>query len=141
MSCAPPEGVPANGRLGRIECILDNDSRLLASLGVIMSHVARRAGLPSETQADIAAAASDASREIAAAGNGAGSASTTHLVVEEFSDRLEVTIDSSAGGKSDGMRRRLEGKAADRVQCESRDGRIRVTLLKPCGAAKSSSAS
>jgi anti-sigma regulatory factor (Ser/Thr protein kinase) len=139
MSCAPPEGVPANGRLGRIECNLDNDSRLLVSLGVILSHAARRAGLPDETQQDVAAAAGEASREMVAAGNGAGSISTTHLVVEEFSDRLEVTIDSPAGGESEGIRKRLEGKAGDRVRFESREGCVRVTLLKPCAAAKSGS--
>jgi hypothetical protein len=140
MSCAPPEGVPANGRLGRIECNLHNDSRLLVSLGVIMSHAARRAGLSDETQEDVAAAAGEAFREMAVPSNGAGTASMTRLVVEEYSDRLEVTIDSPAGGKSDGIRKRLEGKTGDRVQCESRDGHLRVTLLKPC-AAKSSSAS
>jgi hypothetical protein len=140
MSCAPPEGVPANGRLGRIECNLHNDSRLLVSLGVLMSHAARRAGLPEETQQDVAAAAGEASREMAGPSNGAGSGTMTRLVVEEFSDRLEVTIDSPAGGKSDGIRKRLEGKTGDRIQCESRDGQVRVTLLKPC-AARSSSAS
>ncbi len=128
-------------RTSRIECNLDNDSRLLTSLGVIMSHAAGRAGLPDATRDDIAAAAHDASREMAAAGNGAGSASTIHVLVEEFSDRLEITIDSPAGPKSDGIRARLEGKAAGRVRCESRNGHVRVTLLKPCGVAKSSSAS
>ena len=141
MSCAPPEGVPANGRLGRMECNLDNDPRLLASFGAIFAHAARRAGLSDETQEDVASAAVDASGEMATSNNGSGSAATTHVVVEEFSDRLEVTIDSQAGSKSEGIRKRMEAKASDRIRCESRDGRIRVTMLKPCAVAKSGSAS
>jgi hypothetical protein len=141
MSCAPPEGVPGNGRLGRMECNLDNDPRLLASFGAIFAHAARRAGLSDETQNDVASAAVDASREMATSNNGSASdAATTHVVVDEFADRLEVTIDSPPGAKSDGIRARLEGKASDRIRCESRDGRIRVTMLKPCAVAKSGSA-
>jgi hypothetical protein len=38
------------------------------------------------------------------------------------------------------MRKQLEGRANDRIRCESREGGVRVTLLKSCGAAKSGSA-
>ncbi len=128
-------------RTSRIECTLDNDPRLIASIGAVMAHAARRAGLPEQTQEDIAAAAVEASREVlsAVSGNGSG-ASAAKLVLDEFPDRLELTIESATGAKCDGIRKRLEGKFGDRVRCEGSDGRLRVTLIKPCGVAKSNSA-
>jgi hypothetical protein len=123
------------GRTARVECNLDNDSRLLASLGVLLSHAARQAGLPEEMQQDFVAAAESAWQEIAAEGNGAGPAST-HLVLEEFSDRLEMNIDAP-----DGVSKHLKSKINDRIHCELHDGRVRITMLKPHGTAKSGSAS
>lgn len=83
----------------------------------------------------------EAAREMLMSANGkGGSASKSKIVVEEFSDRVEVTIETSAGAKPEGIRKRLEAHASDRVRCEGRDGQLRVTLLKPCGAAKSSPA-
>jgi hypothetical protein len=128
-------------RTSRIECSLNTDSRLLASFGAIMAHAALRAGLPEAARDDVASAAHDAALEMASSGDGAASAATTKLVVDEFPDRLEVTIDSPAGIESDRIAKRFEGKLSDRVQCESRDGRVRITLVKPCGAAKSGSVS
>jgi len=142
MSCAPPEGVPPGVRLGRTECKLDNDARLLASIGAIVAHAAYRAGLPEAAQQEIGAAAGEAAGEIAASDNGAAPGnSSTRLIVEEFADRMEISIDSGSSAKSEGIRKRLEGKAADCMRCEAREGRVHVTLLKPCSAAKSGAAS
>ncbi len=126
-------------RTGRIECSFDNDSRLLASLGVFMAHAARRAGLPEETQQSFAAAAREACPEISVT-NGSGPSATTHLVLEEFSDRLEMMIDAPPGSKSAEICRYVKGQMNDRILCELRDGRVRVTMLKAHGAAKSGSA-
>ncbi|MGA8768682.1 MAG: hypothetical protein WB559_16830 [Candidatus Acidiferrales bacterium] len=132
---------PSATRTSRIECALDNDPRLMASIGAVISHAAKRAGLPDQTQEDVAAAAVEASREMVIAGRGNGSgASTTKLVLDEFSDRLELTIESSVSARLEGIRKRLEGKFGDRVRCEGREGRVHVTLVKPCGVAKSGSA-
>jgi hypothetical protein len=57
---AEPAGmspVAPTARTSRIECTFDNDPRLLVSLGTIVSHAAKRAGLPEKTQEDVAAAA------------------------------------------------------------------------------------
>ena len=137
---ADPSAKPSpvsGGRTGRIECRLDHDSRLLASLAVVMAYAARRAGLPEQAQEDFAAAAAQASREMV----GQAGPATTCLVLEEFSDRLELTIDSPAGSKSGAICKNLQSKMNDRIHCELQDGRVRLTLLKPCGAAKSGSAS
>jgi len=143
MNAEPAGMSPAvpTARTSRIECIFDNDPRLIASLGAVISHAGKRAGLPEKTQEDVAAAAVEASRDMLIPANGKGSvASKTKLIVEEFSDRLEVTIESSAGARPEGIRKRLEGMAPDRVRCDGREGRLRVTLLKSCGVAKSGSA-
>jgi hypothetical protein len=140
---AEPAAVPtpASGvRTSRIECNLDNDPRLLASVETIVAHAAKRAELPEETQQEVAVAAGEASRESATSSNGTGVATaSTRLIVDEFSDRLEVTFDLPAGRNGDGIRKRLEQKASDRVRFDSPDGRVRITLVKPCGAAKSGS--
>jgi anti-sigma regulatory factor (Ser/Thr protein kinase) len=127
-------------RTSRIECAFDNDPRLIASLGAIILHAAKRAGLPEKGQEEVAAAAVEASREMLTSADGKGSgASKTNLVVEEFSDRIEVTIESPACVRPEGIRKRLEGMAADRVRCDAREGHVRVTLLKSCSTAKSGS--
>ena len=127
------------GRTSRIECNLDNDPRLLACVETVVAHAAQRAGLPEDAQQLLATAAFGASREMVGSSNGSAPAATpTRLTVDEFSDRLEITIDSSTPANTDRFCKQLEATAGDRVQCESRDGRIRVTLLKPCGVAKSS---
>jgi hypothetical protein len=128
----------SGGRTSRIECNLDNDPRLLACVESVVAHAALRAGLPEDAQQLLATAAFGASREMVGSANGsAGAAAPTRLIVDEFSDRLEITIDSPASANTDRFCKQLEANAGDRVRCESRDGRIRVTLLKPCGVEKS----
>jgi hypothetical protein len=138
---AKPSSAAPGVRTSRIECNLDNDPRLLASVETIVAHAAGRAGFSEEAQREVAVAAANASRELAASANGKGNAAaTTRLIVDEFPDRLELTFELPAGPNSERMRKQMEGNANDRIQCELRDGRVRVTLLKPCGAAKSGSA-
>ena len=142
MNTEPAGTSPAvpGARTSRIECTFDNDPRLIASLGPLVAHAAKRAGLPEKTQEDAAAAVVEAFHEMLNPANGRGTgASKTKLVVEEFSDRLEVTIESSAGAKPEGISKRLEGMVVDRVRCDEREGRVRVTLLKSCSTAKSGS--
>ncbi len=142
MNAEPAGMAPAapTARTSRIECTFDNDPRLIASLGVVISHAAKRAGLSEKTQEHVTTAAVEASREMLTSANGNGTgASKTKLIVEEFSDRLEVTIESAAGAKPEGFRKRLEAAGTDRVRCDGREGRVRVTLVKSCGAAKSGS--
>jgi len=142
MSAEPAGMAPVSPslRTGRVECTFDNDLRLMASLGAVVSHAAKRAGLSEKAQQDIAHAAVEASREMLVSANGkASGASKTKIIVEEFSDRLEVTIESSAGARPESIRKRLEGTPTDRVRCDGREGLVRVTLAKSCSAAKSGS--
>jgi hypothetical protein len=136
---APSSSAAPGARTSRIECHLDNDPRLLASVETIVAHAARRAGFSEDAQREVAVAAAHASGEMAVSANG-NAAATTRLIVDEFPDRLELTFESPAGSNFEGMHKRLERNANDRIRCEPRAGGIRVTLLKSCGAAKSGSA-
>ena len=79
----------SGGRTGRIECHLDNDPRLLATVETVIAHAAKLAGLPEDTQQILGAAVFDASREMARSGQGGNLAATpTRLIVDEFSDRV-----------------------------------------------------
>jgi hypothetical protein len=112
----------------------------MVSIGAIISHAAKRAGLSEKTQEDVARAAIEAAGEMLASANGnASAASKTKILVEEFSDRLEVTVESPACARAEGIRKRLEGTPTDRIRCEGREGQVRVTLVKSCSAAKTGS--
>jgi anti-sigma regulatory factor (Ser/Thr protein kinase) len=142
MSAEPaanPSSAAPGARTSRIECNLDNDPRLLASVETIVAHAAGRAGFPEDAQREVAVAAASASREMAVSANGSAPA-TMRLIVDEFPDRLELTFESPGGPNPEGMRKRLEGNTNDRIRCEPREGGVRLTLLKSCGAAKSGSA-
>src|ERR1700728_4999118 len=104
-------------RISRIECNLDNDPRLLASVETIVAHAAGRAGFSEDAQREVAVAAANASREMAVSANG-NVAATTRLIVDEFPDRLELTFESPGALNPEGMRKRLEGIAYDRICCE-----------------------
>ena len=134
MSAEPAKkpSSPPGARTNRIECAVDNDPRLLASLGALLAHAAHRAGFP-EGLLDNLAAGARAAREMARTDDAAAE-SKTRIVVEEFSDRLEMTIESTTAGA---ICRHLKDQAGERLRCEKRDGRVLLTLLKPCGAAQS----
>lgn len=122
----------------RVECTLDNDLRLVAGVGAIVAHAARRAQLSEKTQEDVAAAAVDTSSDLLLAARGNGTAATTmKVLLEEFRDRIEMTIESPAGTPTEEIHKRLSVQVAECARCERSEGRVRVTLLKACGDTKS----
>jgi hypothetical protein len=135
------------------ELSLQNDPRLMAAVGAIVSHSAQRIGLPSEAQEGLAAAVMDACREtFPLLRDLDGNNSALKIIVEDFQDRVEVTIehagealptaglDSFCGGGSDGamagISNSLQDTRVDRVQYETRDGRSRMKLTKYFGGRK-----
>jgi hypothetical protein len=133
----------------RTELTVQNDPRLLAGVSALVSHLAMVAGLAVEAQEGLAAAAVDACRDTfpllahSAENNGA-----LRMIVEDFADRVEVTIEHtgealpSAGldsfcgggeGVAAGISSSLQDTRVDRVQYETRDGLSRMTLTKYCG--------
>jgi hypothetical protein len=132
----------------RTELTVQNDPRLLAGVSALVSHLAMVAGLVVEAQEGLAAAVVDACRDTfpllahTAEDNGA-----LRMIVEDFADRVEVTIehsgealpsaglDSFCGGGEGiaaGISSSLLDTRVDRVQYETRDGLSRTTLTKYC---------
>ncbi|MGH9714401.1 MAG: hypothetical protein ACRD5M_13975 [Candidatus Acidiferrales bacterium] len=134
------------------ELSLHNDPRLLAAVSAIVSHSAQRVGLTAEAQEGLAAAVIDACREtFPLLGDSDESHSALKVIVEDFQDRIEVTIehagealptaglDSFCGGGEGiaaGISNSLQDTRVDRVQYEAQNGRSRMKLIKYCGGRK-----
>ncbi|MGA8142372.1 MAG: hypothetical protein WB987_00595 [Candidatus Acidiferrales bacterium] len=131
----------------RTELKVQNDPRLLIAVGAIVSHSAHRAGLPREAQQAFAEAAVDACREtFPLLGNDGSDNRDLRMVVEDFPDRVQVTIehsgeatptaglDSFVGGLKEGVAagisHSLQDTRVDRVQYDTHEGRSRMTLIK-----------
>jgi hypothetical protein len=125
------------------ECILRNDPRLIAGVGAVVSHAAERAGLLDQTE--FAAAAVEACRETLAGLAKIGMReSPLQLAVEQYTGRVEVTIEpATARGRNgagfegraaanavEGLCRTLERKGVDRVLCETLPHSFRMKLIK-----------
>lgn len=118
-------------RNARLECTLHNDPRLIAGVAALVAHVARRAGFSERAENDFSTAAVEACQKtFLQLASQAGPPGSIALAVADFSDRVEITIESSAKALS------LERSLVDRVERETRDGRSRVTLVKYCNSAK-----
>ncbi len=131
----------------RTELKLHNDPRLLTAVAAIVSHSAHRAGLPREAQQGFAEAAMDAVREtFPLLGNDSSGNRDLRMVIEDFPDRVQVTIEhlgeskpaagldtfvggskGNAGGKISAS---LHDTRVDCVQYDTHEGRSRMTLIK-----------
>jgi len=136
----------------RTELTVHNDPRLMAGVSALVSHLALVAGLPVASQEGLAAAVVDACRETFPLVNGEeGHDGALQMIVEDFPDRVEVTIehggealpsaglDSFCGGGEGiaaGISNSLQDTRVDRVQYETREGRSRMKLIKYCGGRK-----
>jgi hypothetical protein len=131
----------------RTELKVHDDPRLISAVGAIVSHSAHRAGLPREAQQGFAEAAMDACREtFPLVGNDNSANRDLRMVIEDFPDRVQVTIEHSGESKPaagldsfvGGQREHVAGKISaslqdtrvDRVQYDTHEGRSRMTLIK-----------
>jgi anti-sigma regulatory factor (Ser/Thr protein kinase) len=148
---SPPQFITMTSDPAHIEFTLHDDPRLIAVVGTIVSHAAHRAGLPSSAQEGFASAAMEACREtFPLAKNNGNSNAALRMIVVDFPDRVEVTIEHSgealptagldtfcagaADGSGQSLSSALQETKVDRVQYETRDGVSRVILTKYCGA-------
>jgi hypothetical protein len=131
----------------RTECTLDDDPRLIAGFGAIVSAGARRAGLTDCDQENFTAVVNECCREafaLIARPAPRDSAPTLHIAVADLPGRVEVTIEYAGEALPPARRDSLCGCAAgsprdarvDSAQCETHDGRSRVALIKNCAAVK-----
>jgi hypothetical protein len=134
------------------ELTVQDDARLLAGVGALVSHLSQIAGLSDKAQEGLAAAVVDACRETFPLVNGEDEHDgALRMIVEDFADRVEVTIehtgealpsaglDSFCGGAEGvmaGISNSLQDTRVDRVQYETRNGLSRMTLIKYCDERK-----
>ena len=127
------------------ECTLHNDPRLIAGAAALAAHVARHAGLSERAQEDLDQAVAEACRQAFRLSGGARRAGATiHLAVKSFPDRVEAAVEYPEGkGTTAAKAARSYASAAplsvDHIERTTDDGRCRMTLVKYCGVAKSSS--
>jgi len=128
---------PVTADPARTELKVHNDPRLLAAVGAIVSHSAHRAGLPREAQHGFAEAAVEAVREtFPLLGNDSTGDRDLRMVIEDFPDRVQVTIEHSGESKPSAGLDTFAGSASlqdtrvDRVQYDTHEGRSRMTLIK-----------
>ena len=126
---------------------------MLAAVGAVVAYSAQRAGLTTESQEGLSAATVDACRETFPLISGPhANHSVLKVIVEDFHDRVEVTIEhtgealptagldtfcGSAGERgAAGISGSLQDTRVDRVQYEAREGKSRMRLIKYCGGRK-----
>jgi hypothetical protein len=126
----------------RTECTLDNDPRLMAGFGAMVSAGACRAGLAEGDQENFAAAVMECCREAFALIERKGS---LHIAIEHFPGRVEATIEypgrAPAGARNSPCQCSANESAptalpllhAPSAQYETHNGRCRVTLTQSCG--------
>lgn len=116
---------------GRIELHLSDDERLLGAVGSAGAYIAGRAGLESAAQAAVAAAAEEACRATFPLLNCENA--KLDVTVEQFSDRIEVTLayrggrQPAPGSERFGRARGALGASLDRIELLSKVDRVRHT--------------
>jgi hypothetical protein len=128
---------------GRIECAVQNDSRLLAGIAAIVAHAARSVGISDGGQGALAREALAACRDAFAALPTSRRDPAIGLIVDRFPDRIEVVVEHTESGHPDSGPDRTSPSpggglrhpgGADHVQRVSVGGRARVKFIKYCGA-------
>ena len=116
------------------------DARLVGAVASAVRHTARRAGIPEGADAGFARAAARACRLTLPLLN--GSDPFLHVAIEEFQDRVEVTLEHSGRpipvSQVESLCKASAGSSAaatnspevDGVHCERHGGRSCVTLVK-----------
>jgi hypothetical protein len=116
----------------RVECTLQNDSRLVAGATAIISHAAREANLASDVQANLAATVAKTCATIFRCCDPTSrSLSTIWFEVESWPDHIEVTLEFAGESLRDFMSDNgSKPPDVDRVNCQTANGRSRLTLIK-----------
>ena len=141
--------IPMSADPTRVEVVLHDDSRLLAAVDAIVVFAGQRVGLTEREQAGLAAATSETCAEVFSIANHNGDrGSTLRVVVSDFSNRVEVAIESldsehptgpshAAGSKAGApseayvsVKAALQRSDVDRVQHEVYNHRPWTILIK-----------
>lgn len=137
---------------GKTEFLLEEDPRLLHAIQAVVTFSGERAGLSPQALEGFIAAIKNACHEtFPLAHRGETGKRALRVVVEDFPDRIEVSIEHAgevlpsagldtfcggAGDQSAAISQALQGAHIDRVQYETHDGRARMRLIKYCSGNK-----
>lgn len=131
-----------NAEYTRTELKLSRDERLLAGVRGAVEHVANRHGLTVEARVDLGVAAAQACRAATVQLNQTGS--LCDVIIDDYEDRVEVSVESPRHPKSARInsprnslaavpleeREREIEKRVDRVHRDTSNGRERIILVK-----------
>jgi hypothetical protein len=117
----------------RVECAIQDDTRLLIAVPIIVSHAARHAGIPESVASEFAGEAAGACRHTLAAQKSEDDAAI-RLFVDQYQDRVEVVLEYAGGKFSLPDSDLPKAAAADRVHHETAAGRSRLIFTKFCGS-------
>jgi anti-sigma regulatory factor (Ser/Thr protein kinase) len=135
----------------RIEFALQNDPRLLEGARTIFAHAAKQVELPNESRQEFSVAALEKCREAFVMAEEKGRPdSAIHLLVSEFPDRVEISIEypgdlrprvSALSGPECAGGNKAAGSAFDKqifdsVEGQSLNGSSRLKVIKYVGAGK-----
>lgn len=148
----PGSPIPMSVETSRAELTLPNDPRMFGAIAVIIGHAGDRTGLTESEQKGLSEATVHACEQaLQLAAGGPGEDPKVHVIVENFDDRVEVTVehhgaaDPAAGldtfvaGAAGRVGQALQSTGVDRVQYESKDG-VSLTRLIKYAKAKASPA-
>jgi hypothetical protein len=136
----------------KTEFLLEEDPRLLHAIRAILSFSCERAGFSQGALEGFVAAIQNACQEtFPLVHNHEGDKRAIRVIVEDFTDRIEVSIEHSgevlptagldtfcggAGNQPAAISGALQGARVDRVQYETHDGRARMKLIKYCSGSR-----
>ena len=125
---------------------LSRDDRLIVAVGGAVAHFAERVGLDQEACNLLTSALEELCRQTLPLLNGNGEADGLNVAVEDFDDRLQISVEHrgqpqpSVGVESfiaecaRESKQRITGvhlmRTVDRIEYDTRDGSIRTTLVK-----------
>ncbi len=145
---------PMNADSSQVELRLPNDDRLIAAIDAVVAHASERAGLSQQERKELSRATVEACDETfsLAARNG-NSNPIVRVVISDFPNRVEVSIEESPDAQPDSTHRSgtptpaekldplnaaLEQMEIDRVHHEVREGRPCTILVKHRAGEKTS---
>ncbi|MGA9592809.1 MAG: hypothetical protein WBS18_06895 [Candidatus Acidiferrales bacterium] len=118
----------------RTEFTLHDDVRLLAAVDAVIAYSGQRSGLSAEAQSQLSTAVLEASRQALAGrrekGGASGAAPSIKIIVEDFPDRVEVSLDPGPPATPAAAPAGSPKVGVDVVKTESLEGRPRLILIQ-----------
>jgi hypothetical protein len=135
-----------------VELLVPPDDRLIAAVEAVVAHASERVGLSAEERAELTMATEEACDETFAQATRNGAQNPLlRIVVSDFADRVEVSIEESSGSppstaqapaaafsaaQPDALNTAFQEIKIDPLHHERRGGKARTVLVKHHSSAK-----